>query len=62
MLRYKVDPRTGFSVHLGWCSEVWAYGWFDALTDYGLGVLVVGPVQIRVTWPLAEWPLDADPA
>jgi hypothetical protein len=53
----EVDPRTGFSINVSLYREQWAWGWFDPLTEFGLGVLVIGPLHVRVTWPLAEWPV-----
>jgi hypothetical protein len=58
LLGYKVSDKTGFSVRLGWCSEVWAWGWFDVYVPFGLGIFVVGPLQVRITWPISNWPPD----
>ena len=61
LLGYKVSDKTGFSISVKWCWSIWTTGWVGELADYGFGVLVIGPLQLHVTWPLAEWPGDVAP-
>lgn len=57
----KVDPRTGFSIYFSLYNPQWAWGWFDPYVRFGFGVLVLGPLHVRVTWPLSHWPIDEWP-
>ena len=45
-----------YSLGLGWHNEEWALGWADLFACFGLGVLIIGPLHIRVSWPIpVDW-------
>lgn len=46
--------QSRYSVHLYWCWTDWALGWCGAFAEFGIGTLVLGPLQVQVTWPIDE--------
>ena len=49
IMEYDFESR--FSISLAWSLSDWAFASCDAFSDFGIGTLVVGPVQIQLTWP-----------
>lgn len=47
----KDEFESRYSVRMNWSWEDRTFGWAGSFSEFGVGVLIVGPLFITLTWP-----------